>query len=260
MNTATVITPAELARAIDGFPPPTLIDARAPDAFERDHRVIPGAIRRDSRAATTCADIDTWRPAVVYCERGGEASRNATAALRASGFDARSLEGGIEAWRASNGDLAAHKAPTRWVTRARPKIDRIACPWLVRRFIDPAAQFFYVPASDVRAFGDANAATPFDIAGVPYGHDAERCSFDAFVRLHDLHDEALAALAIIVRAADTGALELSPQAPGLLAASRGLSALFADDHAMLRAGMLMYDALYLWCRTQVAGAAKAARA
>ncbi|MCC6197010.1 MAG: chromate resistance protein [Burkholderiales bacterium] len=138
--------------------------------------------------------------------------------------------------------------PTQWVTRERPKIDRIACPWLVSRFIDPAATFHYVPATEVRTFAQQNGATPYDVADVPYGHVGERCSFDAFIRIHRLEDPALDRLAAIVRGADTGALALTPQSAGLLAMSQGLSELFPDDHAMLRAGMTMYDALYLWCR------------
>src|SRR5438034_6042911 len=124
------------------------------------------------------------------------------------------------------------------MTRARPKIDRIACPWLVRRFIDASAEFFYVPAADVRAFGAANHAEPYDVPDVRYTHAGPQCSFDAFVRLHQLDHPALAALANIVRGADTAALDLAPQAPGLLAASLGLSAMFGDDHAMLKWGML----------------------
>ena len=139
---------------------------------------------------------------------------------------------------------------TRWVTRARPKIDRIACPWLVRRFIDPAAEFFYVPAAEVRAFAGSNRATPYDIADVEYGHREGECTFDAFLRLHGLRHEGLDELARIVRAADTSALSLAPEGAGLVAVSHGLSLLFADDHAMLRAGMTMYDALYLWCRRE----------
>ncbi len=144
--------------------------------------------------------------------------------------------------------VAKYAPPTRWVTRARPKIDRIACPWLVRRFIDPSAEFFYVPSAEVRAFAAANAATPYDVPDVTYTHSGAQCSFDAFIRLHELSDPALADLATIVRAADTNALGLAPQAPGLLAVSLGLSASFADDHAMLRWGMLVYDALYASCR------------
>ena len=133
------------------------------------------------------------------------------------------------------------------MTRERPKIDRIACPWLVRRFIDPAAEFFYVPTADVRAFARAHGATPYDIPDVEYSHDGPACSFDAFIRRHALADRALDRLATIVRGADTAALDLAPQAPGLLAASLGLSRMFADDQAMLRWGMLVYDALYAWC-------------
>jgi hypothetical protein len=134
----------------------------------------------------------------------------------------------------------------KWVTRERPKIDRIACPWLVARFIDPAAEFLYVPADQVLKVAEETGAIPYDIPGVEHGHVGELCSFDAFLRLHDLTDPALQQLAVIVRGADTGRLDLAPQCAGLLAQSLGLSALFADDHAMLRQGMLMYDAYYAW--------------
>ena len=134
----------------------------------------------------------------------------------------------------------------KWVTRARPKVDRIACPWLVARFIDPAAEFLYVPADQVLKVAEETGAIPFDIPGVEYGHVGELCSFDAFLRLHGLNDPALQQLAVIVRGADTGRLDLAPQCPGLLAQSLGLSAMYADDHAMLQQGMVMYDAYYAW--------------
>jgi len=136
----------------------------------------------------------------------------------------------------------------KWVTRARPKIDRIACPWLIARFIDPAAEFLYVPADQVLKVAEETGATPYDIPGVEYGHVGELCSFDAFLRLHGLADPALQQLAVIVRGADTGRLDLAPQCAGLLAQSLGLSALHADDHAMLQQGMVMYDAYYAWLR------------
>ena len=180
--------------------------------------------------------------------RGHEVGQDAAAALRARGSDARYLAGGFEQWRAEGNATKAFAAPTRWVTRARPKIDRIACPWLIRRFIDPSAEFFYVPNAEVRAFADANRATAYDVPDVPYSHVGAECSFDAFVRTHALSHPALGELARIVRAADTSALHLAPQAPGLLAASLGLSAMFADDHEMLKWGMLVYDSLYAWCR------------
>jgi hypothetical protein len=136
----------------------------------------------------------------------------------------------------------------KWVTRERPKIDRIACPWLIARFIDPAAEFLYVPADQVLKVAAETGATPYDIPGVDYGHVGERCSFDAFLRLHDLNDPALQQLAVIVRGADTARLDLAPQCAGLLAQSLGLSALFADDHVMLQHGMLMYDAYFAWLK------------
>ena len=139
----------------------------------------------------------------------------------------------------------------KWVTRERPKIDRIACPWLIQRFIDAAAEFLYVPAADVQRIARETGATPFDVPGVEMGHVGERCSFDAFVSKYRLTDPALARLATIVRGADTDRLDLAPQSAGLLAISQGLSKTHADDHAMLAHGMVMYDALYAWCEAQV---------
>jgi hypothetical protein len=136
----------------------------------------------------------------------------------------------------------------KWVTRERPKIDRIACPWLIARFIDKDPEFLYVPADQVLKVAGETGATPYDIPGVEMSHVGEHCSFDAFLRKYDLRDPALQQLAVIVRGADTARLELAPQAPGLLALSLGLSRVFADDHEMLRHGMVLYDALYAWCR------------
>jgi hypothetical protein len=138
----------------------------------------------------------------------------------------------------------------KWITRERPKIDRIACPWLIQRFIDPEADFLYVPAADVQRIARETGATPYDVPGVEMGHVGERCSFDAFVLKYQLADPALARLATIVRGADTDRLDLAPQSAGLLAISQGLSKTHADDHAMLAQGMVMYDALYAWCRGQ----------
>jgi len=136
----------------------------------------------------------------------------------------------------------------KWVTRERPKIDRIACPWLIARFIDKEPQFLYVPAAQVLPTAQATGAVPYDIPGVELSHVGELCSFDAFVRKYGLHDPALQQLAAIVRGADTSRLDLTPQSPGLYALSLGLSAVYADDHEMLRHGMVMYDALYAWCK------------
>ena len=136
----------------------------------------------------------------------------------------------------------------KWVTRERPKIDRIACPWLITRFIDKDAEFLYVPADQVLAVAETSGATPYDIPDVEYSHVGELCSFDAFISKHNLTDPALLQLAVIVRGADTARLDIAPQAAGLLALSLGLSHNFADDHAMLAQGMVMYDALYAWCK------------
>lgn len=137
----------------------------------------------------------------------------------------------------------------KWVTRERPKIDRIACPWLISHFIDRDAEFLYVPVNEVMKAVKEQGATPFDIPGVEYGHVGEQCSFDAFLKIHNLTDPALLMLAAIVRGADTGKPELTPQSHGLLAISLGLSHNFADDHEMLKHGMVLYDALYAWCKT-----------
>jgi hypothetical protein len=138
---------------------------------------------------------------------------------------------------------------SKWVTRERPKIDRIACPWLIRRFIDPRAEFLYVPSAQVRAVAKAEQAIPYDVPDVQFSHRGELCSFDAFLADFAIDDPALAELALIVRGADTGRPELTPQSPGLLAISRGLSVNYPDDHAMLEHGMIVYDALYAWIRT-----------
>ena len=136
----------------------------------------------------------------------------------------------------------------KWITRERPKIDRIACPWLIARFIDEAPEFLYVPADQVLARAAETGAVPYDIPGVEMSHVGELCSFDAFLAKYRLDDPALRQLAAIVRGADTSRLELTPQSAGLYAISLGLSRVFADDHEMLRHGMVMYDALYAWCR------------
>jgi hypothetical protein len=136
----------------------------------------------------------------------------------------------------------------KWITRERPKIDRIACPWLIARFIDDKPEFLYVPAQDVLAESRRTGAIPYDVPGVELTHVGEQCSFDAFLARYGLDDPALRQLAEIVRGADTSRLELTPQSAGLYALSLGLSRNFADDHEMLGHGMVMYDALYAWCR------------
>jgi hypothetical protein len=176
--------------------------------------------------------------------------------LRATGCDAVSLEGGYEAWvKASEPLVPAARIPRAdfssksvWVTRSRPKVDRIACPWLIRRFIDRDAVFLFVNPSDVAAVADRFGGAAFDIEGVHWSHRGERCTFDVMVEEFGLATEPLLHLAQIVRGADTARLDLVPEAAGLLAASLGLSRMYADDLQQLEAGMGLYDALYRWCR------------
>ncbi|ANC83324.1 TPA: chromate resistance protein [Pseudomonas aeruginosa 0C2E] len=135
----------------------------------------------------------------------------------------------------------------QWITRERPKIDRIACPWLIARFIDESPEFLYVPSGDVMRIAAETGATPYDVSGAELGHQGDQCSFDAFIAKYQLTDPSVQKLAIIVRAADCAQPQLAKEAAGLLAISKGLSLNFADDHEMLKAGMVMYDALYAWC-------------
>ncbi len=238
---------------------PLIIDVRISTAIERDTHLIAGATWRDPFGVNEWSKyLPRHRPVVVYCVHGFEVSRNVADSLRADGVDARWLEGGITAWRDAGGSLVKKlsspripseaNAPSVWVTRERPKIDRIACPWLIRRFIDPLAEFVYVPAGEVLAYAERHQATPYDVPGVTFTHRDEKCSFDALLADFDLHDRPLDDLATVVRGADTGKVELTAQSPGLLAISLGLSRLYADDHEMLAHGMTVYDALYAWLK------------
>ena len=240
------ISAATLGQSIRSSEPPLVIDVRRKERFLESGFVLKGSLRRDpERVQEWKKTLPRAASVVVYCVHGHEVSQNVAKAL-----GARYLEGGIEHWREEGGEIAAKPkgAPTRWVTRERPKIDRIACPWLVRRFVDPDAEFLYVPTPDVRRVAQEKTAVPYDIPDVEFSHDGELCSFDAFLQKFHLNDPALAELALIVRGADTNRLELAPQAPGLAAISLGLSRNFANDHEMLQHGMVMYDALYAWCK------------
>jgi rhodanese-related sulfurtransferase len=240
------ISPAALRQTLASSQPPLVIDVRREERFRESPYVIRGALRRDP------ARIEDWKntlPAaasvVVYCVHGHEVSQNAAKAL-----GGQYLEGGIEHWREAGGELSNKpvNGPTRWVTRERPKIDRIACPWLIRRFIDPGAEFLYVPTSQVRTMAKDKEAIAYDIPDVEFSHVGEYCSFDAFLKFYRLKDPALEALALIVRGADTNRLDLAPESAGLAAISLGLSKNFADDLQMLEHGMVVYDALYSWCK------------
>jgi rhodanese-related sulfurtransferase len=248
---AAAISTEALQQALAQPYPPLVIDVRREAAFLESGEMIAGAIYRDpAQLAQWALQLPAGAHVVVHCVHGHQVSQGAAQALVEHGFECHYLEGGIGHWT-EEGRAHVSKpagAHTRWVTRERPKIDRIACPWLVSRFIDPGAEFLYVPVAEVAAVAAERGATPYDVAGAALGHAGDRCSFDAFIAAYRLQgDPALSALADIVRAADTGKPEASPQAPGLLALSLGLSKLCPDDHAMLAQGMVMYDALYAWC-------------
>ena len=264
MDTLTrFISAPALATRMGCAQQPLLVDVRRHEAFSADMRMIAGATWRDPFA------IDGWlkflprhREVVVYCVHGHEISQNACQALRAANINAFALAGGMQAWQANAGMTIRKNAalsipsvpnvPSRWITRERPKIDRVACPWLIRRFIDPCAEFLYVPATDVLTRAKTDNAIAYDVPGVTFTHrgdHGERCSFDALLEDFEMHDSALHQLASIVRGADTGQIGLTPQSHGLLAISIGLSALYHNDDDMLNQGMVVYDALYAWLKT-----------
>jgi rhodanese-related sulfurtransferase len=232
---------------------PLVIDVRRTAAFDADDRMLISAVRRDpSDVRHWSSNLRADHAVVVYCAHGQEVSQQTAVALRGIGLEACYLEGGITGWAERGLPLRKKMAVGEhgWITRERPKIDRIACPWLIRRFIDPEASFLFVPTERVFEVARVAGATAYDIPGAePFSHDGEKCSFDAFLKVYGIEDPALDTLAVIVRGADTARLELAPQSPGLLALSLGLSANFSDDHEMLEHGLTMYDAFYAWCRS-----------
>ncbi|MGH6938382.1 chromate resistance protein ChrB domain-containing protein [Hypericibacter sp.] len=259
MPTLNSIPVEKLVRLIGTPNCPAIIDVQTDEDFEADPHLIPGAVRRPFASVADWAAEFRARNAVIVCQKGLKLSHGVAAWLRHAGVPAESLEGGAIAWREAGLPMVpAVRLPARdrqnrtlWVTRARPKIDRIACPWLIRRFVDPSAVFLFVTPSEVQGVADRFNATPFDIESPDtfWSHRGERCTFDVMVEEFGLASiEALARLAVIVRSADTGRLDLAPEAPGLLAASLGLSRMYADDLEQLEAGMLLYDAFYRWCR------------
>jgi hypothetical protein len=137
----------------------------------------------------------------------------------------------------------------KWVTRARPKVDRVACPWLIKRFVDPQAEFLYVSPEQVVEVAKREDAIPFDVPNVELGHKGAECSFDAIIRKYNLTDYALQRLALIVRGADTGAKDLTPESPGLEAIAEGFRLVFRDDHDLLERELPVYDALYAYCQS-----------
>lgn len=258
MPAINTISADKLARLIGTPRCPTLIDICTDEDFAADPRLVPGAVRRPWSAVSEWASSFAGQPAVAICQKGLKLSQGVAAWLRHSGIQAEALDGGALGWaRAGLPMVPVAKLPARdtlgrtvWVTRERPKIDRIACPWLIRRFVDPGAVFLFVASAEVPAVAERFGAAPFDIEGegVFWSHRGELCTFDVMVAEFGLEIPALLRLATIVRAADTARPDLAPEAPGLLAASLGLSRMYADDLAQLDAGMALYDAFYRWCR------------
>jgi len=256
MASPNQISIAQLNKLLGTHNAPFLIDVRDDDDFALDPQYIPTATRCSHLNVAELAQELKDSHVVVYCQKGLKLGQGAAAVLRTLGIRAEVLQGGYLAWREAKLPVIAHKmlpprnaaGQTVWVTRHRPKIDRIACPWLIRRFIDRNAQFLYVGASAVEAVATKFNGTPFDIEGVFWSHREELCTFDVMVSEFGLTTEPLVNLAKIVRAADTNNLELAAEAKGLLAASLGLSRMYADDLEQLDAGCLLYDAFYRWCR------------
>ena len=259
MPAPNLIAAEKLLRLIGLPTAPLVLDVRTASESILEWQLLPGSIPYPN----VDADLPVNRRAVVACADGGAHSHSVAALLRQRGIAAEVLDGGFDGWA---GDglpcIPAAALPPRdamgrtlWVTRARPKVDRVACPWLIRRFVDPRAVFLFVPPSEVAGVASRLGAEPFDIAGpgVRWSHAGDNCSFDALLNGLGLTGlDALVRLAVVVRGADTGQADIAPEAAGLLAISLGLSRMFDDDHQQMEAGMLVYDALYRWSRDATA--------
>ncbi len=250
------ITPQQLLRLIGTPDCPTLVDISIDPDFTADPYLIPGSFRHPHTDIDSLISKLHGKACVIFCQRGIKLSQGMAAWLRSEGIAAEYLSGGIFGWRDTPGapriPAAAIPAPvggsTLWVTRHRPKIDRIACPWLIRRFVDPAARFLFVSPAEVAGVAERYGATPFDVEGVFWSHRGDHCTFDTMLNEFSLETEGLTRLAEGIRGADTDRHDLSPQSAGLLALSVGLSRQYRDDTQQLEAGMALYDALYRWAR------------
>jgi hypothetical protein len=252
MATPDTISVAQLAHLIGTPEAPAIVDVRVDADHASDPRLLPASIRRE------CCTIGSWageyagRFVVAVCQRGEKLSQGVAAWPRHAGARAESLEGGNGLMvRPDQLPERDRKGRTVWVTRARPKVDRVACPWLIRRFIDPSAVFLFVTPPEVANVADHFRATPFDIEGVFWSHRGELCTFDTMLEEFGLHCEPLDRLAAIVRDADSPGFNIAPQAAGLLAASLGLSRMHRDDLVQLEQSLPLYDAFYRWSRDAV---------
>ncbi|KIC42660.1 sulfurtransferase [Ruegeria sp. ANG-R] len=256
MAAPNAITTRQLLRLIGTPQAPVLVDVRTDADFNDDPCLIPAAVRHSYDDIDGIRKLIADRPCVVICQKGKKLSQGVVSWLQTGGARAEYLEGGTLAWRATPGapSVPVSALPaiidggTLWVTRHRPKIDRIACPWLIRRFVDARAQFLFVAPTEVPGVAGHFGATAFDVEGTDWSHRGDRCTFDTMLDEFNLHSEPLDRVATIVRAADTNRHDLSPEAAGLLALSVGLSRQYRDDQQQLKAGLHLYDALYRWAR------------
>ncbi len=251
-----IISIEHLARLIGSDHAPLVLDVRREAIFNAASSVLPAARRAIHTAITAQTLGPAPRGVVVYCVHGHNVSQLAAASLRAEGVNAAQLEGGIEAWMAAGHPVIA-RAPdaearygngTTWVTRRRPKIDRVACPWFIRRFVDGRARFLFVEKDQVIPVAEETGGIAFDVEGAPITHEGSHCAFDTLLDRYGVSDKALRQLADIVRGADTDVLNATREAGGLLSISLGLSALESDDRTMLERGFHLYDGLYAYLR------------
>lgn len=256
MTSPTEISVSQLSRLIGTPDCPVIIDLRIDEDYNDAPTIIPSARRWRFDNVEALVPALTGKAVVIYCQKGLKISQGAAAILRTYNIHAETLEGGHFAWRdagaplvnASKVPIAEGKTHTVWVTKQRPKIDRIACPWFIRRFIDPHAQFLFVAPSQVQLVAEKFNATPFDVPDVFWTHRQEQCTFDTMLSEFGLKTDALNKMAEIIRGADTNCHNLAAECKGLMAISLGLSRMYKNDLEQLDAGMLIYDALYRWAR------------
>ncbi len=260
MPAPAAISVAALSKLVGTHRAPIIIDVRREAVRAEVPVTVPGAVAISEAETGVEALVARFgavaRPVVVVCAAGHGRSQGAAAVLRSAGVAAEYLEGGQAAWMAAGHlvvdprKITARDSAGRslWVTRARPKVDRIACPWLIRRFVDRDARFLFVAPAEVASVAESYGAMPFDVEGVFWSHRDDLCTFDVMLAEFGLRSPALDRLALLVRGADTARPDLAPEAAGLLAASLGLSRMFADDLEQLEAGMAVYDAFYRWAR------------
>ena len=256
MSAPNEILPQQLLRVIGTPDAPQIVDISIDPDFDEDPYLIPGSFRHPHTDIPGLLARLDGRPCVVTCQRGIKLSQGLVAWLRGKGVCAQYLSGGMYAWRDHPGAprIPAERLPapvagsTLWVTRHCPKIDRIACPWLIRRFVDPEARFLFVSPAQVTGVADRYGATPFDLEDTFWSRRGPLCTFDTMLDEFALRTDALDRLAGVVRAAETNAHDRAPQAAGLAAISAGLWCQYADDVARLEAAMGLYDALYRWAR------------